>query len=497
MEPMLACRILFQLQLQVQFQLGGKAVPIAVGAIGAGNGATLGLAGPPFAPARARRASRLHRHRLRWSIAPDPLVNLLVLDQVRLLPERFRADLAPERFLALAGARGGRGGGGGGVGIVAEPQLGTAQAVRFAERRSDRAEPEVRVPVLMVMVSGLLQVPAVEYEIVGGGRDDRPGWTSGGGDELAAVGRRAGRFQLDRRSVLQPVLEQRHPCVSRLCRVELVPVDVWTGEFGRISSLSESCCVTISLPPSGTPLQVPSIHASRSIQESRVSLPSSFSTLLLGTVVSAIADPMIAAMSSIELMSYSDSSFVSTNIRAPDTESAPFMTQLSAGALEPSENSFTSARLHVCEPPLSALAPSGLSTESGRQVDVEDTMLLSLPVEPTLLPVPGAPPVPFVVPLLPPRWPFVPLVAAFAYVFCVWPVLKEVKEGSGFTSPLPRPPPPMCPFWWPWPWPCPFAPLLVMEAAELSSRFSSTSIELFCVSPSLGSESSSASSSSL
>uniref|UniRef100_A0A8W7PVA5 Uncharacterized protein n=1 Tax=Anopheles coluzzii TaxID=1518534 RepID=A0A8W7PVA5_ANOCL len=450
MEPMLACRILFQLQLQVQFQLGGKAVPIAVGTIGAGNGATLGLAGPPFASARARRASRLHRHRLRWSIAPDPLVDLLVLDQVRLLPERFRTDLAPERFLAratggrryeraarllrlllvgsslafwcrrgVAGARGGRGGGGGGVGIVAEPQLGTAQAVRFAERRSDRAEPEVRVPVLMVMVPGLLQVPAVEYEIVGGGRDDRPGWTSGGGDELAAVGRRAGRFQLDRRPVLQPVLEQRHPCVSRLCRVELVPVDVWTGEFGRISSLSESCCVTISLPPSGTPLQVPSIHASRSIQESRVSLPSSFSTLLLGTVVSAIADPMIAAMSSIELMSYSDSSFVSTNIRAPDTESAPFMTQLSAGALEPSENSFTSARLHVCEPPLSALVPSGLSTESGRQVDVEDTMLLSLPVEPTLLPVPGAPPLPFVFPLLPPRWPFVPLVAAFAYVFCV------------------------------------------------------------------------------
>ena len=100
MEPMLACRILFQLQLQVQFQLGGMAVPIAVGTIGAGNGATLGLAGPPFASARARRASRLHRHRLRWSIAPDPLVDLLVLDQVRLLPERFRADLAPERFLA-------------------------------------------------------------------------------------------------------------------------------------------------------------------------------------------------------------------------------------------------------------------------------------------------------------------------------------------------------------------------------------------------------------
>ena len=115
----------------------------------------------------------------------------------------------------VAGARGGRGGGGGGVGIVAEPQLGTAQAVRFAERRSDRAEPEVRVPVLMVMVPGLLQVPAVEYEIVGGGRDDRPGWTSGGGDELAAVGRRAGRFQLDRRPVLQPVLEQRHVAVRQ------------------------------------------------------------------------------------------------------------------------------------------------------------------------------------------------------------------------------------------------------------------------------------------
>uniref|UniRef100_A0A182QZR9 Uncharacterized protein n=1 Tax=Anopheles farauti TaxID=69004 RepID=A0A182QZR9_9DIPT len=365
---------------------------------------------PVFLLPCARRAPapwrRWSRHRIRGSIAPDPLVDLLVLDQVRLLPERFRAHLAPERLLA---------------------RLRAAQPVRFRER-TERAQPEVVATVLVVLVVLVamavpLQVPAVQDEIVGGDT------TEPGGLVEVDISSPQYDVELGASSLIGGPCCSRfcssgmYPCVSRLCSVELVPDDVCTGELGRISSLSESCCVTISFP-SGTPVHVPSIHASRSIHESRVSLPSSFSTLLLGTVVSAIADPMIAAMSSIELMSYSDSSLLSTNIRAPDTESAPFMTQLSAGALEPSEKSFTSARLHPPVPPaLPPLSgppgPSGLSTESGRQVEVDETMLLSLPVVPRLVPVPGAP-LPF--PLVPPpRWepPPPPVAPPLAYVFCV------------------------------------------------------------------------------
>lgn len=42
---------------------------------------------------------RLELQPTRVLVPADPLVDLLVLDEVRLLPERFRAHVAPERFL--------------------------------------------------------------------------------------------------------------------------------------------------------------------------------------------------------------------------------------------------------------------------------------------------------------------------------------------------------------------------------------------------------------